>query len=277
MKRHALIPGEVIESDAWGKLSGVGVRVYTGLAYYANTKRVCWPSIKTLSQKAHASERSCRRVLRKLEFLGLIKVLSAGGGHGQSARYQLIYPDQTVRVDESKPGQNSQGFEQDTGTNLTENPDGTDPQTLTNSSGKQSMEQPKKQAPATYPQEPATPVGQSSDEIAVQNALISVGIGEPTRSKLLQLNGITPMIVCEAAAYCHEHSKARGILVMEIQARVEQANAKKARLQQNAELKVQANEIAVKDIPLTGEERQKAIREVQKNIKRPASRGKAAR
>lgn len=86
--------------------------VLLALADFANDIGECWPSVSSIAAKARMDERSARRILRKLEAKGWLKVTIGGGRHGCSKYFvnpDKVSPGQNVLPAEkmkSKPGQN---------------------------------------------------------------------------------------------------------------------------------------------------------------------------
>ena len=90
-----IVNDQVIEDES---LSGVEVLTFMALAYFANNKTgVCWPSIKSIVQKAHASERSVQRALKVLTEKGYLKCEEREGKDGgQTSNLYTILAKRTT-------------------------------------------------------------------------------------------------------------------------------------------------------------------------------------
>lgn len=60
--------------------------VLLALADFANDDGECWPSLKTVGERARMTERGVRKILRRLEDTGWLKTVT-GGGRGGANRY----------------------------------------------------------------------------------------------------------------------------------------------------------------------------------------------
>lgn len=72
--------------------------VLLALADFCSDRGECWPSMKSVAEKARMSERNARRVVRDLESAGLLSTYEGGGRSGTS-KY-------TINTDTVSPGQN---------------------------------------------------------------------------------------------------------------------------------------------------------------------------
>jgi hypothetical protein len=62
--------------------------VLLALADNADKEGICWPSIRTIAEKARQSERNCQRVIKRLESDGVLTV-HRGTGRCNSSRYVI--------------------------------------------------------------------------------------------------------------------------------------------------------------------------------------------
>lgn len=73
-----------IMSDVWDsadKLKDSPLLVMLAMADYCNEDRECWPSIKSLAEKARISQRQTQRIIRALQAHGYLSVSNRGGKH----------------------------------------------------------------------------------------------------------------------------------------------------------------------------------------------------
>ena len=98
--------------DIYGSdLGPSGLAVYMALARHVNGDGVCYPSVATLSRMTGASKRTVQYQLRRLETLGLLRVIgSRGGGRGLTTTYQLMDPNTAA-----ERAQGLHGIEEDKG------------------------------------------------------------------------------------------------------------------------------------------------------------------
>ena len=79
-------------------VDGATLLVLLALADYANDTGVCWPSREALAQKSRVSTRHVKRILRALEFRGLIETDVNGGPKGVNV-YTVIRRGDTTSGD----------------------------------------------------------------------------------------------------------------------------------------------------------------------------------
>lgn len=63
--------------------------VLLALADFANDDGECWPAMSTIAEKARVTERATRRIIRRLEVSGFLRVETGGGRRG-SNRYRML-------------------------------------------------------------------------------------------------------------------------------------------------------------------------------------------
>lgn len=61
------------------------------LADYANEHRICWPSVRTLSERTRLSTRGVQKAIRKLEVAGLLRIRTGGINATTGDRYANTY------------------------------------------------------------------------------------------------------------------------------------------------------------------------------------------
>lgn len=78
-------------AQIWAKSPYRGERLLLHLALgdYANDEGICWPSQRTLAQKARCSENFVRLTLRQMVKDGLVELHKSSNGRGNTAVYQL--------------------------------------------------------------------------------------------------------------------------------------------------------------------------------------------
>lgn len=78
-------------AQIWAKSPYRGERLLLHLALgdYANDEGICWPSQRTLAQKARCSENFVRLTLRQMLKDGLVELHKSSNGRGNTAVYQL--------------------------------------------------------------------------------------------------------------------------------------------------------------------------------------------
>lgn len=88
-------------SWAWenGPKDGVDLLVLLALADFADDAGRCYPSVKTIAEKARMTERGAQKVIRRLESAGWIAISTGNGRHGCN-RYQINH----------KKGEQGSGF-----------------------------------------------------------------------------------------------------------------------------------------------------------------------
>lgn len=197
--------------DVLAGLTESQLKVYVALALHANECWEAFPSTERLGEMTGYTTRSIRRTLSRLIEIGLIQVVGSRlGGKGKTTRYRLATnPDsQASAYPAAKPGQP----EGQTRTQNASNPDA--------NSVRRTEKQKKNRSSTAAADDSVQPTADEDVLVALKQA----GIGEPTRTRFAQLPGVTVAIVQAAQAHCHERGKPVGILIREIEARVEQAN-----------------------------------------------------
>lgn len=77
--------------------------VYVVLCSYTNSKTdLCYPSVKTMSEKSGLSVRQTVRAIKKLVDIGLIEIVKKGGGRGRKNMYRVIVPGLKEKEEEKK-------------------------------------------------------------------------------------------------------------------------------------------------------------------------------
>ncbi len=71
--------------------------VMLALADYANDQGECWPSMKSIAEKARMTERGAQKILRQLEADGWVKIETGNGRKGCN-RYAINHERRSVNV-----------------------------------------------------------------------------------------------------------------------------------------------------------------------------------
>lgn len=209
-----IIPSTELDPET-GRLCKVGrpaQAVYMVLVCHANQKtRIAWPSHDTIAASLGCGIKVVERAVGDLQKQGLIEVLKRGGGRtktgkGISNRYKIT-PPYPVRNDGVEGGA--------TPSEMTDNPVTFDQRTPSEMTGEQVREQVIEQQ-----QGAAAGIDDSSDPN--RQALTLAGVGDPARSDLADLPGITPTLIRDKAAWCRERGKGVPVLIEELKLASEQ-------------------------------------------------------
>lgn len=84
--------------------------IHLALADFANDEGTCWPNQKRIAKKCRCSVETVRTSVRKMQEDGLIEIVSASSGRGNSHVYHLLNPklsgassDGKAQVDDRNP------------------------------------------------------------------------------------------------------------------------------------------------------------------------------
>jgi len=223
----------VNENGLLAKLSGGAVKVLLVLAEHVNSKIrdgsgewLTWPSCTRIAERTGLSERMIRYALRELEKHKLVTRLVEGGG-SRTAKYQLLEPPrQPIAPRQSIAGVPGQPI---AGTGATHCPQRRLKKKIDSSSS---------EAEAS----PVKPEALANHAAAVADALIECGIGQPTRDRLANLDGLTPAIVQREARKAEARGLGTGALVRNLETAAEQAVRKRERQRQRREAERQVQQ-----------------------------------
>ena len=222
-----LIPLFVITSGIWTKLQQAAKALYVVLARYVNHERrkqtgewIAWPDVERLAEILGVSERHCYRLLKELESFGLIRRRPANDGPGKA--YEFLFPDNSVTS-------------------------GMTPTTPDGCHGSQAAPDSHVTPLTGEPTKKEQEVAAAADDEGLQNrlaALAAAGIGEPKRSELAGLRGLTNELINRVVDRCTAKGKSIGALIRELEAQAEAALARDSRRQAEAEAETRKEEEA---------------------------------
>jgi len=231
------LPYRVVTSGMLGRLKRSELAVYVVIAAHSNgddfTSR---PSVATIFAEANVSERTAQRAVRGLEGYGLI-VVRLGGGSATNT-YELTTDPRHLGdtpVAAADPRHSCD----------------TPPPSKSAVTPVIAVTPKQKNRERTEQAEPASPTaaagggdrgekgdnrnggyeGKNRHDPAVdarRGALAAAGIGNPKREQLASDPYLTPAIIRAKAAWCHEHRKRTGVLILELEAIAGQVLAKEA-------------------------------------------------
>ncbi len=212
------LPTAVISSGILATMKASELKIYTAICAFSNRGWAASIGVEKLGKLAGLSERTVQRTTAKLAYRELIKVLP-GGGRNRANTYIVVtaYPVTTAdTVSAEKPRHHEchplekkpRHFDAQTPSSPNQNPDSLGVTRSEVQNGQQ--------------QQAAAPAAADAD---ILDALTQAGIGEPKRTQLATLPGVTAGIVRAAAEHARAGGKGSGVTVLEIESRAAKAQA----------------------------------------------------
>ncbi len=226
------IPYALVDSGLWATLKPADHAVYGVIAAHTGQDWSACPSLERIASLAGVTREAVCVAIVRLETGGIIEV-EHGGGRGHTNIYRLVRNSnhrQTVSDDRNSNPPPDKQSSPTAETVIADRPNSNLPLTRTDRTELEQQQNSRCEAAA------AGIAGAEPDEMlaanpAVLGALKAAGIGEPTRSALAGLPGITAELITRETANARTQAKGPGATVQNIRAALDaqQAQAEQAR------------------------------------------------
>ena len=252
---HAIVTQGVV-----GKLTAAEARTLIVLAAHAGNDWEAWPGVDRIAEQANLTSRGVRKALTQLEKFGLIARVQAGGGRKRTTIWRLTEPrpqrPAAPKTLNRRSVNTGSGIPQKPGTGVPQNPErvfrGTRLKELDSNS-----------SPSLEP--PAATAGDPETDPEILDALTAAEIGEPARSRLAALEGMTAGLVERTVRKCQD--KPGGVLIRALEAAAEAAVVRRRRA---AERKVRegVGGAPPEEPVATGEDREQGLAQMREALGR---------
>ena len=248
----------VVESGLWARIPPAAAKVLVVLAKHADQRWVSWPNMQTIAHLAGLTERGTYKAIVWLEAEHLVVRRTRGGG-AQSTTYQLKPPPLNV-------GSGVNAGSGDPCTPVQGTPErGFRRSRLKELDNSNSRRRARKQAPA-----PAA-AGSEAVELdpAILDALTAAEIGEPARSRLAALEGMSIALVERTVRKCQD--KPSGVLIRALEAAAEATVVRRRRAAERRAREGVGVPPAEEPEPVTGEAREQGLQAMREALGRRMS------
>ena len=252
----------VIDSGAWAELSPSAKAVLPVLARNVNEQVrqdrgewLAWPSIRTIQKLAGTQRAATYYAIAELEQAGLL-ARRAGGGGRHTTMYQLLDPG-PVHV---RGPVHTRGRVGSTGV------DGRGPRTCTQRRSKEEDRPTAEERHKQPPDRTAAATGSAETDPEILDALTAAEIGEPARSRLAGLPGMTAGLVERTVRKCQDRPS--GVLIRALEAAAEAAVVRRRRAAERRAREGVGVPPTEEPEPVTGEAREQGLEAMREALGR---------
>ena len=249
----------LVDSEIWANLSPSASKVYVVLAKHADREWLAWPSVTLLARLSGLERRSVFRAVQELQTQRLLVIQESGRGRGRNV-YQLLIPRGDSRVTSEvtavSPVRRQQCHIRGD-SRVTHELD----QKNKTSNSRHRLRSNAAEEPAAAGAE----AGGADPEIL--DALAAAEIGEPARSRLAGLPGMSVALVERTVRKCQD--KPTGILIRALEAAAEAAVVRRRRAAERRAQEGVGVPPAEEPVDIaTGEDRQQGLAAMREALER---------